>query len=439
APARRGCGGDVHRHHVPGAWHGRRRRAGRERRPGDSAAGAERRGRRATPRPGSGGVCADDPRSGPARACRAARRPSRDRVLRRPLHGRRLPGRRQAEPRVRDRQGADVPRWGDVACADAEAGGHVRALRRREGARRRRRDPGVRLVGRGALAVRLRGVRGTVFGARLGRGRCSDDPFRHRHGDALAGDGGGRRRRDRPRLAHPAGSRLGRGRRGPRRAGQPRSGRSARAVGANRDRDARYSRPCRRAAGSCIQPWARSATRNRPGRSPAADGVRARGDRRSARMSAAIVLMAYGSPERLADVPEYYADIRGGRPIPPEHLEDLVERYRRLGIEAESPLNAITEQTRSALESELGLPVFTGLKHWTPRIAEAADHAVARGVEAVVGLGLAPHYSELSIAGYREQLEAALADRVELLFIDSWHDEEGFIDLLADRVRATDA
>ena len=156
-------------------------------------------------------------------------------------------------------------------------------------------------------------------------------------------------------------------------------------------------------------------------------------------MSAAIVLMAYGSPERLADVPEYYADIRGGRPIPPEHLEDLVERYRRLGIEAESPLNAITEQTRSALESELGLPVFTGMKHWRPRIAEAADRAVAAGAETVVGLVLAPHYSELSIAGYRDQLEAALAGRAELLFVDSWHDELGFVDFLAGRVRGTDA
>ncbi len=49
-------------------------------------------------------------------------------------------------------------------------------------------------------------------------------------------------------------------------------------------------------------------------------------------MKAAVVLMAYGSPERLADVPAYYADIRGGRPVAPEHLADLVERYRRLGL-----------------------------------------------------------------------------------------------------------
>jgi ferrochelatase len=149
--------------------------------------------------------------------------------------------------------------------------------------------------------------------------------------------------------------------------------------------------------------------------------------------------MAYGSPERLTDVPAYYADIRGGRPIAPENLADLVERYRRLGIETSSPLNAITEETRAALEEEARLPVYTGMKHWTPRISDAADTALAGGAERVVGLVLAPHYSALSIKGYRDQLEQALAGRAELAFVESWYDEPGFIELLADRVRGTKA
>jgi protoporphyrin/coproporphyrin ferrochelatase len=151
----------------------------------------------------------------------------------------------------------------------------------------------------------------------------------------------------------------------------------------------------------------------------------------------AVVLMAYGSPERLTDVPAYYADIRGGRPIAPENLANLVERYRSLGIEDSSPLNAITEQTRAALEDELGLRVYTGMKHWHPRIAEAAASALEGGAERIVGLVLAPHYSALSIKGYRDQLEAALAGRAELVFVDSWHDEPTFVELLAGRVRGT--
>jgi protoporphyrin/coproporphyrin ferrochelatase len=147
--------------------------------------------------------------------------------------------------------------------------------------------------------------------------------------------------------------------------------------------------------------------------------------------------MAYGSPERLVDVPAYYADIRGGRPIPPERLADLVERYRRLGIENSSPLNAITERTRAALAGELGLPVHTGMKHWSPHIADAVEAALAGGAERIAGLVLAPHYSALSIKGYRDQLEVALAGRAELAFVDSWHAEPGLIELLAERVRGT--
>ncbi|HST18705.1 MAG TPA: ferrochelatase [Gaiellaceae bacterium] len=154
----------------------------------------------------------------------------------------------------------------------------------------------------------------------------------------------------------------------------------------------------------------------------------------------AVILMAYGSPERLADVPAYYADIRGGRPIAPELLDDLVERYRRLGIEDSNPLNAITERTRDALQTELGIPVLTGMKHWTPRIEDAVDGAVAGGAGVLVGLVLAPHYSRLSIGGYERLLADAVDGRdVEVRFVTSWHDDPGLVSFLADRISGTEA
>jgi len=155
--------------------------------------------------------------------------------------------------------------------------------------------------------------------------------------------------------------------------------------------------------------------------------------------SAAVVLMAYGSPGRIEDVPAYYADIRSGRPVRQDLLDDLTARYRRLGIEDGNPLNEITERTRAALQEELALPVFSGMKHWTPRIADAVETALAGGAETIVGLVLAPHYSRLSIGGYRAQLQEALADRAELLFVESWHDEPGLVELWAERVRDTGA
>jgi len=147
--------------------------------------------------------------------------------------------------------------------------------------------------------------------------------------------------------------------------------------------------------------------------------------------------MAYGSPERPEDVPAYFSDIRGGRPVRPEAVDELVERYRRIG--GTSPLNRITEAQRAGLEEATGLPVYVGMKHWEPWIAEAVEQALADGAERLVGLVLAPHYSRLSVGGYRERLEAALDGRAELTFVESWHDHEPYVELLADRVRGTDA
>jgi protoporphyrin/coproporphyrin ferrochelatase len=158
--------------------------------------------------------------------------------------------------------------------------------------------------------------------------------------------------------------------------------------------------------------------------------------------SAAVVLMAYGSPDRLADVPAYYADIRGGRPIAPEHLADLVERYRRLGVgdgSERSPLNAITERTRAALERSLRVPVYTGMRHWQPRIADAVDGALGAGAELLIGLVLAPHWSTMSIARYQGLFETAVAGRAETRFVERWGREPGFVAFLGARIRTADA
>jgi ferrochelatase len=151
----------------------------------------------------------------------------------------------------------------------------------------------------------------------------------------------------------------------------------------------------------------------------------------------AIVLMAYGSPSRAEDIRPYLEDIREGRPVSDAAVEELTERYRRIG--GRSPLEDATEAQRAALERELGLPVFVGMKHWRPRIAEAVEQALAGGADMIVGLVLAPHYSRLSVQGYRERLEEALQGRAELRFVESWHTHEPYLDVLADRVRDSEA
>jgi len=155
-------------------------------------------------------------------------------------------------------------------------------------------------------------------------------------------------------------------------------------------------------------------------------------------VNASVILMAYGSPDRLSDVPAYYADIRGGRPLRPELLDDLVARYRGLGIDDSdslSPLNAVTEETRASLERTLGLPVITGMRHWDPRIGAAVETALELGHELLVGLVLAPHWSTLSIAKYQALFDEAVARRAETRFVREWGADAGFVALLARRIR----
>jgi protoporphyrin/coproporphyrin ferrochelatase len=154
-------------------------------------------------------------------------------------------------------------------------------------------------------------------------------------------------------------------------------------------------------------------------------------------MKDAVVLMAYGSPSSAEDVRPYLEDVRRGRRVSEGAVAALAERYRRIG--GRSPLDEVTEAQRAALERELGLPVFVGMKHWRPRIAEAVDAALDGGASRVIGVVLTPHYSRMSVGEYRERLEEALAERAELVLVESWHDDPVFIGVLAERVRGTDA
>jgi protoporphyrin/coproporphyrin ferrochelatase len=155
-------------------------------------------------------------------------------------------------------------------------------------------------------------------------------------------------------------------------------------------------------------------------------------------VSDAVILMAYGSPATAEDIRPYFEDIRGGRPVSDEAVAELAERYRRIG--GRSPLDEVTEAQRAALERELGIAVFVGMKHWQPRIAEAVERALDGGATRLIGVVLAPHYSRMSVGEYRERLEAALAGRdAELTLVESWHDDPAFVEVVADRVRGTDA
>ena len=151
-----------------------------------------------------------------------------------------------------------------------------------------------------------------------------------------------------------------------------------------------------------------------------------------------VVAMAYGTPRSPEDVEAYYTHIRRGRPPTSEQLADLRRRYDALG--GVSPLAQRTEAQRAALAKALGdgYRVVLGQKHAAPFIEDAVDQLADHGVERVVGLVLAPHYSAFSIGEYQRRLaERAATHGMSAAGIDRWHLEEAYLSFLARAV--TDA
>ena len=74
-------------------------------------------------------------------------------------------------------------------------------------------------------------------------------------------------------------------------------------------------------------------------------------------VSVGVLVMAYGAPASLDEIPGYLADIRHGRPTPRAVLDEITENYRAIG--GSSPLLAVTErQGALAAELERRVPVL---------------------------------------------------------------------------------
>ena len=156
-------------------------------------------------------------------------------------------------------------------------------------------------------------------------------------------------------------------------------------------------------------------------------------------MTVGVLVMAYGTPRDRDDVESYYTDIRRGRPPSPEQLEDLLRRYDAIG--GTFPLRASTEAQRTALASALeeiapgDYVVEIGTRHSSPSIEDGVRALVGAGVERLVGLVLAPHYSQMSIGAYIERAGKAAAEhQTSIDVIESWHLLPAYVNFLADAV-----
>jgi len=148
-----------------------------------------------------------------------------------------------------------------------------------------------------------------------------------------------------------------------------------------------------------------------------------------------VILMAYGGPNSLAEIEPYLMDVRGGRPTRPELVEEIRERYAKIG--GRSPILELTQAQAAGLARALGphFSVYVGMRHWHPYIKETVDRIVGAGHRRVVGIVLAPHYSAMSIGAYERKLVEAIGGRLELAMVQRWGDHPSFLDAVARHVR----
>ncbi len=149
-----------------------------------------------------------------------------------------------------------------------------------------------------------------------------------------------------------------------------------------------------------------------------------------------VLVMAYGGPDCLEDVEPYIMDVRNHRPTPPAVIEEMRERYARIG--GRSPILERTRAQAAALEralGELAVParVYIGMRHWRPYIGDTLHGMEADGVERAIGLVMAPHFSRMSIGAYERKARAA-GTTVDLRMIESWHLLPEYIETVQARV-----
>jgi len=161
----------------------------------------------------------------------------------------------------------------------------------------------------------------------------------------------------------------------------------------------------------------------------------------------AVLIIAFGGPSGPDEVRPFLQNVTRGRRVPPDRLAEVARHYALFG--GISPLTEITRRQADKLRQRLRgsgieLPVYVGMRHWRPFLAETLREMAQAGVRRAIALLAAPHQSDPSCGQYKRHVHdarAALTERglpdIEVTYVDSWYDHDGFISASANQIRKT--
>lgn len=156
-------------------------------------------------------------------------------------------------------------------------------------------------------------------------------------------------------------------------------------------------------------------------------------------MKTTVILMAYGSPTTLEEVPEYLVEIYEGRPVPDYAMRENMEKYRM--VNGVSPSNAIIDSIVLKLKSRLStlgnLNVVLGNKHWKPFLKNVVSEMEHDPPDMIVGIPLFPFPSINVLNSYLLPLREALESmrlHTEVRMVNGL-DLKGLADIWTDIIR----
>ncbi len=155
-----------------------------------------------------------------------------------------------------------------------------------------------------------------------------------------------------------------------------------------------------------------------------------------------VLLMTFGSPGTLDDIPAYMASVRGGRPASEEVIQEFRRRYALIGG---SPLLRITAEQAASVQERLNAAaapgerhiVASGMRHSPPFIADALAALAGAGAERIAAVIMSPQYSPIIMGGYHRAVDAArarLPEHVSVTVAGAWHQHPLFLQALSERV-----
>jgi ferrochelatase len=156
-----------------------------------------------------------------------------------------------------------------------------------------------------------------------------------------------------------------------------------------------------------------------------------------------VLLVAFGGPTAPHEIRPFLENVTRGRRIPPARLEEVAHHYEAMPG-GRSPLNELTQAQARALAAALAragrpLPVYVGMRHWTPYLHETLADMAARGHRRTLAIIMSALRCEASwdryiadVAGARARMPGA----PEVAVAPAWSARPGFLDAVADRTRA---